>query len=97
MSTLMGHFVSSPTEREKTDRRDSKGKETEKLRCIKGKVKDNAETEEMLISSPSSHLLQVQQALTITLQPVIWSGTSSVDSINPCPAEPGYTLPLQTV
>ena len=29
MSTLVGHFVSSPTEREKRDRRDSRGDERE--------------------------------------------------------------------
>ena len=29
MSTLGGHFVSSPTEREKRDRRDSRGDERE--------------------------------------------------------------------
>ena len=32
MSTLVGHFVSSPREREKSDRRDSRGDERDRER-----------------------------------------------------------------
>ena len=42
MSTLVGHFVLSPSEREKKDRRDSRGDEREGL----GRKRDRNESEE---------------------------------------------------
>ena len=42
MSTLVGHFVSSPREREKYDRRDSRGDEREE----QGRKRNRNETEE---------------------------------------------------
>ena len=51
-SALVGHFVSSPREREKRDRRDSRGDE----RDGKGKkreMKENEGTEEIITFSPT--------------------------------------------
>ena len=67
-STLVGHFVSSPRERKKWDRRASRGEEKEKLRRRRKTADDSAETEE-IITYPLPHLLQVQQALTNTRPP----------------------------
>ena len=46
MSTLMGHFVSSTREREKTDRRDSRGDERKGQGGNKKRI-ENEETEEI--------------------------------------------------
>ena len=59
MSTLVGHFVSSPRGREKRDRRASRGEEKEKLTRMKKTANDSAETEE-IITCPLPHLLQAQ-------------------------------------
>ena len=48
-STLAGHFVSSPREREKTDRRESRGDEREGKR-IKRKMDESEETRNKNIS-----------------------------------------------
>ena len=45
MSTLVGHFVSSPRDREKTDRRDSRGTEREGQKGKKNR-NESEETEE---------------------------------------------------
>ena len=45
-STLVGHFVSSPREREKTDRRDSRGDEREVQRRKRNR-NEREETEEI--------------------------------------------------
>ena len=49
---LVGHFVSSPREREKSDRRDSRGDER-KGQERKWKMNDSEETEE-IITSPTT-------------------------------------------
>ena len=63
-STLVGHFVSSPREREKRDRRDCKGDEREG----QGRKRNRNESEETeKIKTPSllyPYLLQGWQALT---------------------------------
>ena len=51
-STLVGHFVSSPREREKRARRDSRGDERER-QGRKSKMNDSEETEEIK-TSPST-------------------------------------------
>ena len=56
-STLMGHFVSSPREREKRDRRDSRRDEREG-QGRKRNRNESEETEEMKISPPYPYLLQ---------------------------------------
>ena len=48
MSTLVGHFVWSPREREKRDRRDSRGDERE----IQGRKKNRNESEENIPPLP---------------------------------------------
>ena len=45
-STLVGHFVSSPREREKRDRRDSRGDEREEQERKRNR-NDSEETEEI--------------------------------------------------
>ena len=57
MSTLMGHFVSSPREREKRDRRDSRRDEREG-QGRKRNRNESEETEEMKTSPPYPYLLQ---------------------------------------
>ena len=52
-STLVGHFVLSPREREKRDRRDSRGDETEG-QGRKWNRNESEETEEIK-HSPSTH------------------------------------------
>ena len=58
-STLVGHFVSSPREREKRERRDSRGDE----RGIGKKEMKESETEEVTTPSLYPYLLQGEQAL----------------------------------
>ena len=57
MSTLVGHFVSLPREREKRDRRDSKGDEREG-QGTKRKMNESEETEEIKTFPLYSYLLQ---------------------------------------
>ena len=57
MSTLVGHFVSSPREREKRDRRDSRGDEREG-QGINRKVNESEETEEIKSFPLNLYLLQ---------------------------------------
>ena len=57
-STLVGHFVSSPREREKRDRRDSKRDEREG-QGRKRNRNESEETEEIKTSPPYPYLLQV--------------------------------------
>ena len=47
-SILMGHFISSPREREKRDRRDSSGDEREG-QGVKRNIHESEETEEIKI------------------------------------------------
>ena len=56
-STLMGHFVSSPREREKRDRRDSRRDEREG-QGRKRNRNESEETEEIKTSPPYPYLLQ---------------------------------------
>ena len=56
-STLMGHFVSSPREREKRDRRDSRRDERER-QGRKRNRNESKETEEIKTSPPYPYLLQ---------------------------------------
>ena len=56
-STLVGHFVSSPREREKTDRRDSRRDEREG-QGRKRNRNESEETEEIKTSPPYPYLLQ---------------------------------------
>ena len=56
-STLMDHFVSSPREREKRDRRDSRRDEREG-QGRKRNRNESEETEEMKTSPPYPYLLQ---------------------------------------
>ena len=56
-STLVGHFVSSPREREKRDRRDSRSDEREG-QGRKRNRNESEETEEIKTSPPYSYLLQ---------------------------------------
>ena len=56
-STLVGHFVSSPREREKRDRRDSTGDEREK-QGRKSNRNESEETEEIKTFSLYPYLLQ---------------------------------------
>ena len=51
-SALVGHFVSSPREREKRDRRDSRGDEREG-KGKKREMKENEGTEEIITFSPT--------------------------------------------
>ena len=51
MSTLVGHFVSSPREREKRDRRDSRGDEREEQERKRNR-NDSKETEEIKTFPP---------------------------------------------
>ena len=62
MSTLVGHFVSSPREREKRDKRDSKGVEREG-QGRKRKMNESEETKEIKTFPLYPYLLQGQQAL----------------------------------
>ena len=55
----MGHFVSSPREREKRDKRDSRGDEREGL----GRKRNRNESEEIRMFPQNSYLLQGKQAL----------------------------------
>ena len=64
-STLMGHFVSSPREREKRDRRDSRGDEREG-QGRKRKINKSEETEKIKTFSLYLYLLQEQQALPVS-------------------------------
>ena len=59
----MGHFVSSPREREKRDRRDSRGDEREG-QGRKRKMNESEETEEIKTSPLCLYLLQGHQALS---------------------------------
>ena len=61
-STLMDHFVSSPREREKRDRRDSRRDEREG-QGRKRNRNESEETEEIKTSPPYPYLLQRKQAL----------------------------------
>ena len=56
-STLVGHFVSSPREREKRDRRDSRRNEREG-QGRKRNRNESEETEEIKTSPPNPYLLQ---------------------------------------
>ena len=56
-STLVGHFVSSPREREKIDRRDSRRDEREG-QGRKRNRNESEETEEIKTSPPYPYLLQ---------------------------------------
>ena len=56
-STLVGHFVSSPREREKRDRRDSRRDEREG-QGRKRNRNESDETEEIKTSPPYPYLLQ---------------------------------------
>ena len=56
-STLVGHFVSSPREREKRDRRDSRRDEREG-QGRKRNRNESGETEEIKTSPPYPYLLQ---------------------------------------
>ena len=60
--TLVGHFMSSPREREKRDRRDSRADEREGQQR-KRKMNESEETEEIITSSHYPYLLQAQQGL----------------------------------
>ena len=62
MSTLVGHFVSSPREREKRDRRDSRRDEREGQGRKRNK-NESEETEEIKTFPIYPYLLQGQQAL----------------------------------
>ena len=62
MSTLVGHFVSSPREREKRDRRDSRRDERDELGRKRNR-NESEETEEIKIFPLYPYLLQGQQAL----------------------------------
>ena len=53
MSTLVGHFVSSSREKEKRDRKDSRGDERE-VQGRKRKVNESEDTDEIK-HSPSTH------------------------------------------
>ena len=53
-SALVGHFVSSPGEREKRDRRDSRGDEREG-KGKKREMKENEGTEEIITPPPPPH------------------------------------------
>ena len=61
-STLVGHFVSSPREKEKRDRRDSRGDERER-QGRKGEMKEGEGTEGIASFPLYPYLLQGQQAL----------------------------------
>ena len=56
-STLVGHFVSSPREREKRDRRDRRRDERER-QGRKRNRNESEETEEIKTSPPYPYLLQ---------------------------------------
>ena len=57
MSTLVGHFVSSPRERENRDRQESRGDEREG-QARKRKMNETEETEEIKTFPSLSYLLQ---------------------------------------
>ena len=60
-STLVGHFVSSPREREKRDRRDSRRDEREGQGRKKNR-NESEEIEEIKTSPPYPYLLQLRIA-----------------------------------
>ena len=64
-STLVGHFVSSPTKRDEIDIK-SQQKRRKRWRIVKDKVNDSPETEEIL-TWPLPQPVAIQQALTITI------------------------------
>ena len=82
MSTLVGHFVSSPRERKKTDRRDSRGNEREGLER-KRRMNESEETEKIKTFPHYPYLLQGQQTLP-NCKPISAG----------CPSEARYTTPL---
>ena len=59
----MGHFVSSPREREKKDRRDSRGDERQGQGRKRNRNESEEETEEIKTFPQYSYLLQGKQAL----------------------------------
>ena len=81
MSTLLGHFVSYPREREKRDRRDSRGEERDGL-GRKKKMNENEGIEEKE-TFPLYPYLQRQQDLP-NCKPI---------SVG-CPGDIRYTTPL---
>ena len=56
MSTIVGHFVLSPREREKTDRRECRGNEREGQR--ERKIDESEDTEEVKTFPVYPYLLQ---------------------------------------
>ena len=82
-STLVGHFVSSPREREKRDRKDSREDESEG-QGRKRNRNENEETEEIEQFPLYPYLLQGQQALS-NCKPIS----------DGCPSDVRYTTPLQ--
>ena len=58
MSTLVGHFVSSPRQREKIDRRDSRRDGREGQGQKRKNRNESEETEEIKTSPPYPYLLQ---------------------------------------
>ena len=82
-STLVGHFVSSPKEREKRDRRDSSGAEREG-RGRKRNRNESEETEEIKTFPLYPYLLQGQQALP-NCKPISVGHPSDVRYTTPSP------------
>ena len=81
-STLVGHFVSSPREREKRDRRDSRRGEKE----VQGRKRDKSESEE------------TEEIKTFPLYPYLLQGQQALPNCKPIsvgrPGDVRYTTPL---
>ena len=82
-STLVGYFVSSPRERKKRDRRDSRGDEREG-QGRKRKINKSEETEEIKIFPFYPYLLQKQQALP-NCKPITVGRSSDARYTTPLP------------
>ena len=83
MSTLVGHSLSSPREREKRDRRDSGGDEREG-QGRKRKMNEIEETEEIKTFPLYPYLLQRQQAMT-NCKPILVGRPSDARYMTPLP------------
>ena len=88
MSTLVGHFVSSPRERKKRDRRGSRGDEREGQERKK-KMNESEETEEIKIFTLYPYLLQERRPCPAVSQsqldaPVCKIHTTFASTNHPC-------------
>ena len=96
MSTLVGHFESSPREREKRDRIDSRGDEREG-QGRKRKMNECDETEEIKTFPHYRYLLQEQQALPLTVSQYQVDALVTQDTRHFCLPQPPPKKSKQTM